>query len=768
MGELSSMPSFLDDVGDVLQDYFGTYCDLADEASGLVDNAAIDFGRYLRGMREADGLSRKELAEKAMVAEGMVLVLEHGLVPSETIEVEVLHGLAKALGNDVEMFGLLLERPVPRMGWAGYVERRVNDWRAWVAYFGSRVKAWLMVVVMGLVLVGAMVLVPLVGSSELVGDGSVVDIVLDMDDSYSVQNWSKNLGTYKGQNDYKVEVAVSQLRGDSFWRGVGLYGIRGSFFVVLGLMVIWWFVRLGYLPFRFGKLKSGYLKPRLVYVTCGVSLVAVLGVNLGFVSSVGYAKDFEIRWYKSGEQQQSDSPIYIPAEYTNAGEVWSATIPAYNIIPTFYMPFILRDTSCVGGNWSCNLPFEMDESFYINPPTPMNGEVATFYIGRGTGYSLLNLDWDLDNGTVEHDKSRLTLPSSYSTETIYWYTNISPDIFDIPFPTIVYENVWSATATIVNNDLIYDDFIDLPLETDESFYINSFVLGKDFENNQLPQVNFATSVHTATEKVGNISVVSVSLSLPSSLTITVNLATSDETAISSSDYTLLSSDGTAFGSSDYTLSSSTLIFSPSQITTFTVKLLGDTLNEIDEISHIDLSSPVNAVADLEITKYGPSFISTGGLFTYTIFLPVGSRYWQGHEVVRSYIGSNSHTIASTNTRSVQDFYADIHQLENMGLVRGSNVFSLNVPITRRALSLFYTYDRMNGQATDSSLNYHAGFDFYDVFTLRQWVASRYDVSLLLAVVQPGLVLLLFGVMVEVVLREGRLKLSFSKGRGPPN
>lgn len=72
----------------------------------------------------------------------------------------------------------------------------------------------------------------------------------------------------------------------------------------------------------------------------------------------------------------------------------------------------------------------------------------------------------------------------------------------------------------------------------------------------------------------------VSLSLPSALTVTVNYATAD---------------GTANAGSDYVVTSGTLTFTPGETTkTVTVTVNGDTSIESDETFYVNLASPANA------------------------------------------------------------------------------------------------------------------------------------------------------------------------------
>ncbi len=78
----------------------------------------------------------------------------------------------------------------------------------------------------------------------------------------------------------------------------------------------------------------------------------------------------------------------------------------------------------------------------------------------------------------------------------------------------------------------------------------------------------------------------VSLSVPSGLTVTVNYATADSTAMQPSDYTT---------------SSGTLTFTPGQgMKTISVPIVGDTTDEVDETFFVNLSGATNAsIADAQ-------------------------------------------------------------------------------------------------------------------------------------------------------------------------
>ncbi len=77
------------------------------------NGAAQDFARYLRAARSNAGWSPQELAKKANLSEVEIIALERGLIPSTRIKPESLRTLAKALGEDIDDFALMLEREIP-------------------------------------------------------------------------------------------------------------------------------------------------------------------------------------------------------------------------------------------------------------------------------------------------------------------------------------------------------------------------------------------------------------------------------------------------------------------------------------------------------------------------------------------------------------------------------------------------------------------------------------------------------------------------------
>jgi hypothetical protein len=95
-----------------------------------------------------------------------------------------------------------------------------------------------------------------------------------------------------------------------------------------------------------------------------------------------------------------------------------------------------------------------------------------------------------------------------------------------------------------------------------------------------PMVGFNSPTHTVGEGDGSATI-TVSLCAVSALTVTVNFATSD---------------GTALAGSDYMTASGTLTYTPGITShTFLVPIYDDTLDETDETILLTLSDPINAV-----------------------------------------------------------------------------------------------------------------------------------------------------------------------------
>lgn len=104
----SSLKSFSVEFGKLL---FQHHKDVANKET---DKRAKGFARYLRAARLNAGLTPTELALRAEIPDVIVYGLERGLIHSTSIESGHLQRLARVLGEDLNIFGLLLGREITR------------------------------------------------------------------------------------------------------------------------------------------------------------------------------------------------------------------------------------------------------------------------------------------------------------------------------------------------------------------------------------------------------------------------------------------------------------------------------------------------------------------------------------------------------------------------------------------------------------------------------------------------------------------------------
>jgi transcriptional regulator with XRE-family HTH domain len=76
------------------------------------DEAATRFGRYLRAARANRGLTIVELAAQTNISKASLIALEQGIILACDIKPKWLKDLAKALGENVEDFNLILGRKI--------------------------------------------------------------------------------------------------------------------------------------------------------------------------------------------------------------------------------------------------------------------------------------------------------------------------------------------------------------------------------------------------------------------------------------------------------------------------------------------------------------------------------------------------------------------------------------------------------------------------------------------------------------------------------
>jgi Ca2+-binding RTX toxin-like protein len=149
----------------------------------------------------------------------------------------------------------------------------------------------------------------------------------------------------------------------------------------------------------------------------------------------------------------------------------------------------------------------------------------------------------------------------------------------------------SQTISVpIINDTLYEinETINLSLVSATIGNQGTAVLTID-DSGDRPTISFTSSSQTVVEGLTSPQSLSytVSLSNPSTQTITVKYATAN---------------GTALGSSDYTTSAGTLTFNPNETTkTITIPILNDSSNEPDETFTLTLSNPTNATLGTNAT-----------------------------------------------------------------------------------------------------------------------------------------------------------------------
>ncbi|MBX3415848.1 MAG: hypothetical protein KF708_24405 [Pirellulales bacterium] len=238
---------------------------------------------------------------------------------------------------------------------------------------------------------------------------------------------------------------------------------------------------------------------------------------------------------------------------------------------------------------------EPDEQFFVDLTNPTNATIAD---DRGVG-TLLEIPPQLsinDVSIVEGDAGTVdlvftvTLSEEVNGTVSVDFTTVSDTaLADVDFQTL------SGTLTFAPNQLTQTITIkiigDLSDEFNENFFVNlsnpvgatigdGQGVGTIIDNDDIPLI----SVAPVSQAEGNSGITSfefiVSLSEVSGKTVTVQFATSDQTATAGSDYTALTT---------------TVTFQPGeQSQTVVVQVLGDTVFELDETFLVSLSNPVNA------------------------------------------------------------------------------------------------------------------------------------------------------------------------------
>jgi hypothetical protein len=181
-----------------------------------------------------------------------------------------------------------------------------------------------------------------------------------------------------------------------------------------------------------------------------------------------------------------------------------------------------------------------------------------------------------------------TRPISVQYATADGSATAPADYVAIPTATLVFAPGVTARPITVS---IQGDTVDEP---DEVFWVNlanavntrlgdARGQGTILDDDGQPSVRFSATDYVVEEAAGNATI-TVTLSNAYPLTVTVDFATTD---------------GTALAGSDYVTASGTLTFTPDVVSrTFTVSILDDTLNEADETITLTLSNPTNGTLGL--------------------------------------------------------------------------------------------------------------------------------------------------------------------------
>jgi len=193
------------------------------------------------------------------------------------------------------------------------------------------------------------------------------------------------------------------------------------------------------------------------------------------------------------------------------------------------------------------------------------------------------------------------------------------------------------------------------------------------DNDAPPTVQLSSSVYSVNEG-GSTATITVTLNAASGLTVTVDYATSDDTATAGSDYTA---------------SSGPLTFNPGQTSkTFSVPILEDALDEANETVNLTLSNPGNAtlgtasatlvivdndaLPSVQFSAANFSEAESGGTATITVFLSPAS----GRTVTVDYAASDGTATAGSDYTAVGD---------TLTFDPGQTIKTFSVPILEDAL-----------------------------------------------------------------------------------
>ena len=322
--------------------------------------------------------------------------------------------------------------------------------------------------------------------------------------------------------------------------------------------------------------------------TISINDVTVTEGNSGFVNAL-FTVTLSNPSYQTITVQYStaDGTATAPDDYT-AQSLITLSFPPGITLKKFPVP-VKGDTT-----------FEPTETFFANLSNLTNAALAD---GQGVG-TITNNDnqptlsisdatvTEGNSGTINavftvslSNTSAQTITVDYATADD---TATAPgDYTALPLTTLTFPpNTLTQTITVaVNGDTIYEPpsetfFVDLTNPVNVVL-LDDQGLGTIIDNESQPTISI-NDVAVTEGDTGTVSAVfTVSLSAPSTQTITVQYATANGTAIAPGDYSALPL--------------TTLTFSPGTLTqTITVQVIGDTISELpNETFFVNLSSPSN-------------------------------------------------------------------------------------------------------------------------------------------------------------------------------
>ncbi len=238
---------------------------------------------------------------------------------------------------------------------------------------------------------------------------------------------------------------------------------------------------------------------------------------------------------------------------------------------------------------------EFDETFTVNLSSPANASIVDS-IGAGTitdndaEPSLTVADVSkVEGASFQHVfQVNLSAPSGKPISFRYATANGTAVVGSDYLAVDTTRNVAPGTTTIDVNVGVSGDST---FEPDENFFLNfsnptnvtlsdNQAQGTIVNDDNVPTVSIFSAGATEGDMGQFTFPVTVSLSNPTYLPVTVNFVTSD---------------GTALAGSDYVANNSSITVAPEQQSaTLNVQIIGDTINEPNELFNINIFNPVNA------------------------------------------------------------------------------------------------------------------------------------------------------------------------------